>query len=1161
MKPLGLACLAAFAAIVSGCGGGSGGGGGSTPPSSAISSVSSSSAITSSISSAAQSSLPSIDYAVPNEPAAVYLNAEGRVDWNNVGVHDPSVIKAGDTYYIFGSHLAAAKSTDLVRWEMISSLSQNHLVDESGLFQTYTSEIAEGIRWTDGFTGNWAANVIASPEGKFWFYYNHCGQQNPDVTDAVAEVCHNRSYLGLAEAESIEGPYQDRGVFLRSGYRNAAEFAEFPLDNGQTTWRGAQDPNVIDPAAYYDKNGELWMVYGSYSGGLFVLAMDKTTGKPKPGQGYGKRVVGGDYRAIEGPFMLYSPVSDYYYLFYSVAGFALNDGYNIRIARSKTPDGPFLDPAGNDIANQSGLAIGGKLLGGFEFVSLHGDKTKTWGYQSPGHNSAYYDEQSGKHLLVTHTRFPQTSTPFPGNAEAHAVRVHEMHLTEDDWLVAMPTRYVPLEGDNLVDPSELAGHYKLVDQGNHVNTDAIRSVSITLNRDGTIHGAVSGTYNSTNGKHIALTIGDQTYSGAVSWQWSDDEKRLIPVFSAMSDSGSGLMGIYESALANTQADADNIFEALEKFSLITPQSGITQLPVVGSRGATITYSSSQPEFISASGAIRIPTAARGDQRVELAVSVTLDGKTFTENITVDLVARPAFKNAIAHYTFDSTLADSKGVKASPRVTNRDLRVVTDGPINFDANGRSGNAVVLDGDMGLRLPDNLIESSTYTVSFWQKTQEVRSYSPAFFAATGAATDTWVSVIPGGAAHFTNNPLVWSRAYPDNWTQVVHTAPAPINEWQHYAITYDGADLHFYIDGNLIGKTPRDDFFKDGGEFALGANYGWDNPFKGMIDELIVYDTALTPQDVKHIAYNNKTNPAEFAGIVRDSVTLGNMNNVRDDFVLPIEGPVGSSIQWASSDERYISIDINRATVTQPSEQDGDQQVTLTATIHYDDQVFTKQFPVTVKTPGPVVFSFNGNLDPSDNSMPSATATGDRINNTGGTLSFGSGVSGEAVVMNGTGGVRLPDDLIRGDSYAVSMWIKPAAHSSFTTAFFGGASSTAWLSLVPSMGGVDRTRLWAHSDGYYDLAELNQRIPLDTWTHVVISVDAADKNSVSIYLNGQLAKKAEGFPKVMNVLGEVNEFALGVNYWDVPFKGAIDELMIFSGAINSQKVSEIYQSGSK
>ena len=41
--------------------------------------------------------------------------------FRDVSVHDPSVIRADDgLYYIFGSHMAAARSADLIRWEMIS---------------------------------------------------------------------------------------------------------------------------------------------------------------------------------------------------------------------------------------------------------------------------------------------------------------------------------------------------------------------------------------------------------------------------------------------------------------------------------------------------------------------------------------------------------------------------------------------------------------------------------------------------------------------------------------------------------------------------------------------------------------------------------------------------------------------------------------------------------------------------------------------------------------------------------------------------------------------------------------------------------------------------------------------------------------------------------
>ncbi|MFM9597987.1 hypothetical protein ACKI1O_52935, partial [Streptomyces scabiei] len=59
--------------------------------------------------------------AKPTVSDSVEYNEEGNVAVTYVGVHDPSVIETDGTYYIFGSHLAAAKSTDLLNWEMISS--------------------------------------------------------------------------------------------------------------------------------------------------------------------------------------------------------------------------------------------------------------------------------------------------------------------------------------------------------------------------------------------------------------------------------------------------------------------------------------------------------------------------------------------------------------------------------------------------------------------------------------------------------------------------------------------------------------------------------------------------------------------------------------------------------------------------------------------------------------------------------------------------------------------------------------------------------------------------------------------------------------------------------------------------------------------------------
>ena len=188
------------------------------------------------------------------------------------------------------------------------------------------------------------------------------------------------------------------------------------------------------------------MVYGSYSGGIFILELDRATGFPLPNQAYGKKLIGGNHSRIEGAFILFSPESDYYYLFLSFGGLDANGGYNIRLGRSRNPDGPYFDAAGNDLTNVAGVPgtlfddvsiapFGVKLMGNWQFLPVAGEPAAaSTGYRSPGHNSAYYDAKTGRHFLVFHTR-------FAGRGEQHQVRVHQLYMNADGWLVASPHRY------------------------------------------------------------------------------------------------------------------------------------------------------------------------------------------------------------------------------------------------------------------------------------------------------------------------------------------------------------------------------------------------------------------------------------------------------------------------------------------------------------------------------------------------------------------------------------------------------------------------------------------------------------------------------------------------------------------------------------------------
>ncbi|MCL2031029.1 MAG: family 43 glycosylhydrolase, partial [Oscillospiraceae bacterium] len=312
----------------------------------------------------------------------------------NASVHDPSVFRSGDWFYVIGSHLASAKTQDFIRWTQISTGPQkgNALVDDPA------AEFAAALEYarTDTF---WAGDIHAMPNGQYFMYYCVCVGNAP------------LGAIGLAVADAPEGPYSDRGMFIQSG--------SFPPEGGR--YDATVHPNAIDPHVFFDNDGLFWMVYGSYSGGIFILRMDPETGLPYPGQenfGYGKKLLGGNHSRIEGAYILYSPESEYYYLFLSFGGLGSGDGYNIRVCRSKNPDGPYEDALGQDMLSCRGAVnsffddnaiepYGVKLMGGYQFRHEEGEPGRTTGYLSPGHNSAYYDAESGRYFLIFHTRFTQ----------------------------------------------------------------------------------------------------------------------------------------------------------------------------------------------------------------------------------------------------------------------------------------------------------------------------------------------------------------------------------------------------------------------------------------------------------------------------------------------------------------------------------------------------------------------------------------------------------------------------------------------------------------------------------------------------------------------------------------------------------------------------------
>lgn len=434
--------------------------------------------------------------------------AEKLVKFGNASVHDPSVLFADGTYYIYGSHMQAAKSQDLQDWKLFSKL------DKCTLQPNYAVEFNEALTYAE--TGTfWAPDVIQLADGRYYMYYCCCEGSKP------------LSALGVAVSDSPEGPFENVQILLKSG------------DPG---YDATQYPNAIDPCVFFDKTGErLYMVYGSYSGGIFLLELDPQTGLILEGQDeYGIHLLGGNHSCIEAPYIVYNPDTDYYYLFLSFGGLGVNDGYNIRVCRSKNVEGPYEDALGQSMEdckckpwtfwNNDDIApYGVKLMGGYQFAPIDGENSpKAAIVRSPGHNSAYYDPETGRWFLIHHTRFAP-------NGDRYIVQTRQMWFNDYGWPVVAPTRFV---AEGIEGGPNLSGTFKVLSHEQDVNTEEHVSGAMTAGEDFTLDVAEDGS--------AVITLDGAEYHGVCTVGYDEDQDAFAATFTAMSEDGRTLWGIRAS---------------------------------------------------------------------------------------------------------------------------------------------------------------------------------------------------------------------------------------------------------------------------------------------------------------------------------------------------------------------------------------------------------------------------------------------------------------------------------------------------------------------------------------------------------------------------------------------------------------------------------------
>ena len=220
-----------------------------------------------------------------------------------------------------------------------------------------------------------------------------------------------------------------------------------------------------------------------------------------------------------------------------------------------------------------------------------------------------------------------------------------------------------------------------------------------------------------------------------------------------------------------------------------------------------------------------------------------------------LIGASAQAALVGHWEFDGDASDSVGTATGTLFGDADA--------SGTDNGLFGGAAAFPGGGGVIIVSTtaLGTQPSWTIAAWVKTTATDNY--AMLMGSGS---------PGGYEGFMmldNFGTSTDFHINYNGTRFIGNAPYELGTWHHVALTYDGltGDSAFYANGALIATgnagVAHDAFAAAGNTFSIGGSGGtWSvHDYAGLVDDVRLYDTALSQQGVTDIVYPyNAGNPS-------------------------------------------------------------------------------------------------------------------------------------------------------------------------------------------------------------------------------------------------------------------------------------------------------------
>lgn len=195
-------------------------------------------------------------------------NADGELD-ENYNVHDPAltetVIDGVRYYYMVQTGWAGGniirRSTDLIHWEYLGKTTPA----AEKMAEYGWSEVDNWMLTDSANCQYWAADLVPASYGGYWLY-------TCLVNSGYDEEKHDRVCIVLAWSPTLEArSFQYVGCILQS----ISDYAQDALYYNVV---------VLDPQVAYDAAGNMYLTFGSFGAGTYMIELDSETGLRKDGE-------------------------------------------------------------------------------------------------------------------------------------------------------------------------------------------------------------------------------------------------------------------------------------------------------------------------------------------------------------------------------------------------------------------------------------------------------------------------------------------------------------------------------------------------------------------------------------------------------------------------------------------------------------------------------------------------------------------------------------------------------------------------------------------------------------------------------------------------------------------------------------------------------------